>query len=534
MHVQETSRVIQTRYLWHYWGRPLAKYRSSGFWAVHHLPLRVTFLHLKKTRLFSVTDTWLVLKFGGTSVSGRQQWETIATLAGQRIDDGNRVLLVCSAVAGITNALQALADNANDYDADEVSVILDRHRRLSDDLEVNLDGLIDKAGKEVCRLLGQIAAAEDENSRYRDIASLMSVGEWMSTRIGERYLARTLPVAWVDARQALQALEEPETSIKRSRLSARCESGVNQLLLQSWLKKPSLLITQGFIAEHPDGGTALLGRGGSDTSAALLASRLGAGHVEIWTDVPGLFSADPRVIPEARLLQTLNYDEALEMAASGAKVVHSRCIRAAADANIPVLVRDLGQPGFSGTTIQRDDRLSPKGMEGIRSVCCQSQMAVLLLQNLDTREHVGFLAWVFTQISEAGISVDLVATSETTTTLALNRVSNQVDDVTLDNLANCLRERCTVKVHPNCSGINLVGRGARVALKDIDSKAGFFAEHPLLMLSQSANDLCLSILLHAQDAEELLGILHRTLIEEDLDSEHRAAVFGPAWQDIQN
>jgi len=315
-------------------------------------------------KVFGVTDTWLVLKFGGTSVSGRPQWETIASLAGQRIDDGNRVLLVCSAV--------------------------------------------------------------------------------------------------------------------------------------------------------------------------LLASRVEAKHVEIWTDVPGLFSADPRVIPGARLLQALNYQEALEMSASGAKVVHSRCIRAAADANIPVLVRDLGRPGFSGTTIRCDDESGPKGMEGIRSVCCQPQMAVMLLQNLDTREHVGFLAWVFAQISEAGISVDLVATSETTTTIALNRVSNQIDDAMLGDLAERLRERCVVTVYPNCSGINLVGRGARIALKDIDSESGFFAEHPLLMLSQSANDLCISILLHSQDAEELLGILHRVLIEEGRDSEHEAGIFGPVWRDIQN
>ena len=132
-------------------------------------------------------------------------------------------------------------------------------------------------------------------------------------------------------------------------------------------------------------------------------------EIEIWTDVPGLFSADPQVIPEARLLQVLNYDEALEMAASGAKVVHSRCIRAAADADIPIRVRDLAHTDFPGATIRRDDASTSKGTEGIRSVCRQPHMAVLLLQNLDTREHVGFLAWVFAQISGAGISVDLVS-----------------------------------------------------------------------------------------------------------------------------
>jgi diaminopimelate decarboxylase/aspartate kinase len=481
-----------------------------------------------------VTEPWLVLKFGGTSVSGPRQWQTIASLARQRLDDGYRVLLVCSAVAGVTDALQALADRAGDYNAAEVKAILDRHRQLAKELEIEAEDLVQDAGFEITRQLDLISNAADQAGRYAALVSLLPVGEWLSTRIGERYLARSLSVEWVDARDALRTLPETDTCGRRAWLSARCRSGPDQALAQNWLQKTPLLITQGFVAANFNEGTALLGRGGSDTSAALLASRLQAEHIEIWTDVPGLFSADPRVIPEARLLQVLNYDEALEMAASGAKVVHSRCIRAAADADIPILVRDLARTDFSGTTIRRDDDSTSKGTEGIRSVCRQADMAVLLLQNLDTREHVGFLAWVFTQIADAGISVDLVATSETTTTVALNRTSNHLDDATLDKLAAGLRKRCVVTVYPQCSGINLVGRGARVALVDIDSEPGFFAEHPLLMLSQSANDLCISILTRSEDAEELLKILHEALIGKGLDAAHKSEIFGPSWQEIQH
>lgn len=482
----------------------------------------------------SVTKPWLVLKFGGTSVSGTQQWKAIASLAQQRLDDGYRVVLVCSALSGVTDALQALADNAGNHEIGDVAAVLDRHSKLCEELEIEADDLVHQAAEEIERALGLIANAQDKTGRYAAVASLLPVGEWLSTRMGERYLARSMPTEWVDARQALQALPESGTSGRRTWLSARCRSGLDQTLLASWSEKVSLLICQGFVAAHPQGGTVLLGRGGSDTSAALLASRLGAEKIEIWTDVPGLFSADPRAVPRARLLHALNYDEALEMAASGAKVVHSRCIRAAADANIPIQIRDLGHTDFPGTTIRHDETAAAKGVEGIRAVCLQPRMAVLLLQNLDTREHVGFLAWVFAQISAAGISVDLVATSETTTTVALNRVSNQLDDETLDQLAASLRERCAVTVYPQCSGINLVGRGARVALADLDSGSGYFVEHPLLMLSQSANDLCISMLLRSIDAEELLGILHQALIGKGLDSEHKLKVFGPTWQEIQH
>lgn len=481
-----------------------------------------------------MTSQWLILKFGGTSVSGKQQWTTIESLARQRLEQGYRVVLVCSAMAGVTNALQRFTEQPNDCKNSEVENILRQYRQLATDLGIESEDLLDEAAQQITNSLRTIAGAVNNPDRYAGIASLLSVGEWLSTRIGKRYLAKNLEIEWVDAREALQTLAEDALHTRRAWLSARCSSKPDPGLQKRWSEKSPALITQGFVASHPEGGTALLGRGGSDTSAVLLASALEARRVEIWTDVPGLFSADPRVIPGARLLRTLDYDEALEMAASGAKVVHSRCIRAAADAHLPVHICDLGNTDFTGTTIQHDDGTSARANEGIRSVCHQTQMAVLLLQNLDMREQVGFLAWVFEQISQAGISIDLVATSETTTTLALNMISNHLDEPTLAELASSLRQRCAVTVYPQCSAINLVGRGARVALSQAASGFEFFATQPLLMLSQSANDLCVSLLVQESDAGELLRSLHAILIEKGLDKKLEAEVFGPSWQELQH
>ncbi len=479
-----------------------------------------------------MTDQWLVLKFGGTSVTGKRQWEAIESLARQRLDQGYRVLLVCSAMAGITNALQDLVKQADTHDGNEIIRILTRHRQLAAQLGIETEDLLGEAAKQINSALNRIAGATDKADRYAGIASLLPVGEWLSTRIGERYLAKNLAIDWMDACEALQAIAEDDLHGRRAWLSARCTSSPDPAIQNRWLAKAPLLITQGFVAAHPQGGTVLLGRGGSDTSAVLLASRLEARHVEIWTDVPGLFTADPRVIPDARLLRTLDYDEALEMAASGAKVVHSRCIRAAADAGIPIRVGDLDHIELTGTTIQHIDGTSARDTEGIRGVCCKSQMAVLLLQNLDMREHVGFLAWVFAQISEAGISIDLVATSETTTTVALNMTNNHLDEVMLADLASTLQQRCEVTVFPRCSAINLVGRGARVALTRMGRVSEYFNHHPLLMLSQSANDLCISLLVHAADADELLKTLHDALIGQGLDETCKAEVFGPSWREF--
>jgi diaminopimelate decarboxylase/aspartate kinase len=481
-----------------------------------------------------MTEKWLVLKFGGTSVTGRYQWETIESLARQRLDQGYRVVLVCSALAGITNALQELSEKTESHNGSEVNNILFRHRQLGAELGIEIEDLLREADKHIAAALRKVSDATCKADYYAGIASLLPVGEWLSTRIGERYLARKLVIDWVDACDALQAIEEDHSHVRRTWLSARCTSSPDPKIQARWLKKAPLLITQGFVAAHPQGGKVLLGRGGSDTSAVLLASRLEASHLEIWTDVPGLFSADPRVIPDARLLQILDYNEALEMAASGAKVVHSRCIRAAADAGIRVRIGDLSHISLTGTVIQSHDANSSHGNEGIRGVCCQGQMAVLLLQNLDTREQVGFLAWVFDQISRAGISIDLVATSETTTTVAINMVSNHLDNDILSDLASTLRQRCAVTVFPHCSAINLVGRGIRVALARMANVSGFFADHPLLMLSQSANDLCLSMMVHTSHANELLDTLHGALIGIGLDEKSRDEVFGPTWRELMD
>jgi diaminopimelate decarboxylase/aspartate kinase len=254
--------------------------------------------------------------------------------------------------------------------------------------------------------------------------------------------------------------------------------------------------------------------------------------LEIWTDVPGLFSTDPRLVPQARLLAELGYDEALEMAASGAKVVHPRCIRAAAATDTPMLILDTARPHLKGTRIARSQPGTAGGSPpGVKAITCQKDMVVLLLQNIDTRREVGFLARVFDVFRRKGVSIDLVATSETTTTVAINAPANHLDESAMDVLIQELRGQCTVQVHTHCVCINLVGSSVRTALARLESTMNFFQDHPLLMLSQSANDLCLSFLIDAADHETLLRNAHQALIPGDLESSD--GVFGPRWQDIQ-
>jgi diaminopimelate decarboxylase/aspartate kinase len=481
-----------------------------------------------------VAEEWVVLKFGGTSVAAKPQWETIATLARDRSREDCRVLLVCSALAGVTDRLHTLANQTAlrdpdrhggvmELDAEIIEDIMGRHRDLAGELAVDADQWLEQAEDMLGRSLASMAGPDALQAH----AEVLSLGEWLSTRIGAEFLGQTLKTDWVDAREALEVVREEDLSPSRQWLSARCEAGIDQELRTRWSALAPVLITQGYVAGTCDGGTALLGRGGSDTSAALLAGRLDARRLEIWTDVPGLFSADPRLIPEARLLEQLDYAEALEMAASGAGVVQSRCIRAAAATATPIQIRDSGNPALSGTQIGQ----RASNGEGVKAITCQRDMAVLLLQNLDTRHQVGFLAWVFDVFRRKGISIDLVATSETTTTVALNCRANHLEAHDLAVLADELADRCKVELYSDCVCVNLVGRGARTALARLQTTMSHFDDHALLMLSFSANDLCLSLLVRAGEEESLLRSAHAALIPATNGSD---SAFGSSWRELRS
>jgi len=171
-----------------------------------------------------------------------------------------------------------------------------------------------------------------------------------------------------------------------------------------------------------------------------------------------------------------------------------------------------------------------RDVTGVKTITCQQNMSVILLQNLDARHQVGFLAGVFNIFKQRGISVDLVATSETTTTVAINREANHLDSDGLTSLVEELLEHCLVKLYEDCVCVNLVGRGARTALARLQHTMEIFEHQPLLMLSQSANDLCLSILVVAGDEIPLLRNAHKALIPVEKDN--HGGLFGDSWQEM--
>lgn len=475
----------------------------------------------------TASDRWIVLKFGGTSVSRRHRWDTIGRLAKKRADEHDaRVLVVVSALSGVTNELTAIADGAPDS-AQRIANLERRHREFVAELELDADAVL---GERLAALRGLL---DDPRAAGRALdwqAEVLAQGELLSSTLGTAYLcAQGLDFGWMDARQWLQATLLPNQTAWAQRLSVSCGTQPSGDWSAGFRQQPArMLLTQGFIAQHPDGGTCVLGRGGSDTSAAYFGALLGAQRVEIWTDVPGMFSANPREVPDARLLTRLDYYEAQEIATTGAKVLHARSIKPCRDAGVPMAILDTERPDLPGTSIDG----SALTVAGVKAVSRRNGIVLVSMEGIGMWQQVGFLADVFARFKKHGLSVDLIGSSETNVTVSLDPSENLVNTDVLAALSADLSEICRVKVIAPCTAITLVGRGMRSLLHKLSDVWAMFGRERVHLISQSSNDLNLTFVIDEADADGILPALHAALIDSDAMPVEETTVFGPRWREI--
>jgi diaminopimelate decarboxylase/aspartate kinase len=472
-------------------------------------------------------DQWIVLKFGGTSVSRRHRWDTIGRLASERAAAGDsRVLVVVSALSGTTNALQAIADGVVDSAA-QFAALIERHRDFAVELGLDPDCVLGE------RIAGLRALAADPRACSRTLdwqAELLAQGELLSSTLGAAYLrASGFDIGWCDAREWLHAVALPNQNAWSTRLSVSCRHEASAAQRERFGRQPArMLITQGFIARHADGGTAILGRGGSDTSAAYFGALLGARRVEIWTDVPGMFSANPREVPDARLLVRLDYAEAQEIATTGAKVLHPRSIGPCREAGVPIAILDTERPDLPGTRIDGGMATVP----GVKAISRRNGIVLVSMESIGMWQQVGFLADIFERFKRHGLSVDLIGSSETNVTVSLDPNDNLVSSNVLEALSADLAEVCRVKVIAPCAAITLVGRGMRSLLHRLSDIWAAFGRERVHLISQSSNDLNLTFVVDEADAEGLIPQLHAELIRSGAMPVQDTAVFGPSWREI--
>jgi len=469
---------------------------------------------------------WVVLKYGGTSVSNRHNWNSILSRIRQCVADGETPIVVCSAVSGISNKLeQALTEALSNRHEEVLSEIRRIHEKLASELLVDVS-ILDEHLLEIERIVRGVNLIGEISPQTK--AKIMSKGEIMSTLLGAEYLAgEGLRTAWADVRDVMLATPQKHASLSQQFLSAVCPFSPDDQAqkLFSGLNA-DVVVTQGFIARNTQNLTVLLGRGGSDTSAAYLAGKLGAQRLEIWTSVPGMFTANPHQVPSARILTTLSYEESQELASSGAKVLHPRCIEPAWHNNIPIHIRWTDRPEISGTIISAQSNSNAQ----IKALSTKAGIQVISMDSVGMWHESGFLANIFQIFKDHAVSIDQVSTSETNVTVTLDPSSNVLDERSLENLIDHLKTYCKPTRIGPCGSLTLVGKNIRSILHKMGNVLEAFEDKQIYLLTQAASDLNLTFTLPENEINRLLKTVHDLFFADVAD----LSQFGPKWTELNS
>ena len=355
---------------------------------------------------------WIVAKFGGTSVSTRARWETIARIAAEHHARGRNVLIVVSALSGITDMLKAIVESRGDEArCREAQVgIVERHHSLHRDLGLPTRNALDGW---LARLDQLIADPRRAQTALAWQAEVFALGELMSSTLGAAFLgAQGLATRWLDAREHLRAQPLANQNAWARYLSATVPAAPDAAFAQALAARGEVFITQGFIARNGSGKTVLLGRGGSDTSAVAIAAAIGAERCDIYTDVDGVYTTDPRVVPKAHRMDKIAYEEMLELASLGAKVMQVRSVELGMVHNVRIFVRSSfekpedidSSKAPSGTLIcDEGDIVEQQTVTGIAFSKDEAQISIRRVQ-----DKPGVAAAIFGPLADASINVDMI------------------------------------------------------------------------------------------------------------------------------
>ena len=443
----------------------------------------------------------IVMKFGGSSVADAACMRQVAELV--RAASQRPPLVVLSAMGKTTNGLFAAAQAAESGNLEAaiagMNAVKATHFKAATDLcsgEIPeaLESSLAERFSELELILRGVTLLRELSPRSMD--AIASFGERLSTLIFSAFIGAPL----VDARKVMRT--DDTFGEGQPRFVLLPELAAQHLAPLLVPGQP--VVTQGYIGATEDGLTTTLGRGGSDYSAALFGAALGVEEVQIWTDVQGVLTCDPRVVPEAQSIDQLTFAEAAELAAFGAKVLHPATIQPAVEAGIPVTVRDTRHPFGRFTTISPDTRSG----RAVTALATRGPVTVLTVNSSRMLNHSGFLAKLFDVFRRHGVSVDLIATAEVSVSLTVEA------DAPLDALLADLAAFATVMSVQERAIIAVVGE----RIKQTPGVAGrvftALGDINIELISMGANEINLSLVVPQVEAVEALRRLHRALIEE--------------------
>ena len=456
----------------------------------------------------------IVMKFGGTSVANFEAITRTIFIIGGKLDQ--KPVVVVSALSKVTDLLYRISDAAVSKDSSLTKELLaelrQRHVSLACELleqnPVQKESAVTRVNAicdELDALANAVCAVGELSDRNKAI--IISNGELLSsTIICFAMNAKGIRTNWVDARKMMVT---NDAYLKGEPIESEIVKRVPEAIAEAY-NGMDAVITQGFIATNLKGEQTVLGRGGSDYSASLIGMSVDAERIEIWTDVDGVRTADPRKVQNTKYLEKISFEEAAEMAHFGAKVLHPLTIEPAVKKNIPIYVLNSMNPSGKGTAILRNEFIE----DGVKSVSFKENIRVINIFSMRMINTSGFLRRVFEIFSENKVSVDLISTSEANISVTVD-ASQKIDAVVSE-----LSEFAEVIVDEDKAQVSVIGKNI-VRLNGMLKKT--FA--PLkrcnvYMISQGASFVNISFVVDREELTEVVQDLHDHLFDnpEELET----------------
>ena len=449
----------------------------------------------------------VVQKFGGTSVADAGAIDRlIAIVRAARHRDGTGPAVVVSAMSGVTDAVLSMATDARDgrlpTALDTLAALRHRHHAAAEALvpEASRGSLLPALDEDFAQLdtvVKAIASTGEASSRAMDVVA--ATGELLSSRlIAAALSAAGVPSEWVDARRAVVTNDDYTTA----RPLVEATDAAMRTHVATVVDRGEVPVLGGFVGATLDGHTTTLGRGGSDYSAALVGAGISAREIQIWTDVDGMLSADPRVVDSPRLVPELSFSEAAELAYFGAKVLHPSTILPAVEHDIPVRILNSRRPEGTGTVITAAG--AAHGTP-VTALACKRNLTVIDVTSSRMLMAYGFLRRVFEVFERYRTAVDVVTTSEVS-------VSITVDDRRqLDPIVESLRALGEVSVEGDMALVCAVGDRLRTEPEIGARVVGLLEEFPLRMISQAAARRNITVVMRDAHLREAMERLHQEL-----------------------
>ena len=448
------------------------------------------------------------MKFGGTSVGDVAAFQRLIGIVSSQVD--KQPVVVVSAMTKVTDALLTAFETARKGDAEAAFDSLEPHFArhaevvellVSNENKLSFTNELRFAREELSDLLTRVARRSLPLQMLKD--AIVSYGEQLSSRLTTDVLSSNgVNARHMDSRRLIVTDDEYGAAqpVWEETRELVCVD------VPPTIAADEVPVMGGFIAASRGGETTTLGRGGSDYSAAIFAACLDARELQIWTDVTGVLTCDPRVCPEARSLRTLSYEEAAELAYFGAKVLHPKTIQPAVDLEIPVRVCNSREPSEQGTMVLPASRSTPRK---IKSIAHKAGITVLHITSARMLGAYGFMSAIFQIFERHRTVVDVVTTSEVSVSLTLDNTDS------LDAVVADLERIGSVDIERDQAVICLVGSGLRQTAGIAAQIFSAIADFNVSMISHGASGVNMTFVVDQGVVKDVITKLHRTFFAEE-------------------